>query len=283
MAKQNVSEDTTMPTNHNVDKSTAGPHRSATRTFATLAAFVTIAVTLALSGTVAIPMAAAQTTEPEGFDQTTSPASLADQNETRRLSVLGALGISLIEDVKVTAVALNEDGTEVTITVSRADNATTALDTDNQTDTATPGITVAAFRTQLDLAGLLQAHMMGRDHGMSMYSDQGSMQDHMMMQMQNQSHMAAGKGMPMFDIVSFIENLEIGSSIEEEGWTSPTELVVPVIGGEEGEENGTGIMTGQSGSSSDTEVVVVLVIPYTGETEPAGQTVGEQQGSTGFP
>lgn len=263
-----------MPTNDNFDRSTAGPHRSAARTFATRAAFVTIAVTLALSGTAAIPMAAAQTTEPGGFDQTT-PASLADQNETRRLSIMGALGISLIEDVKVTAVALNEDGTEVTITVSRADNATTAFDTDNQTDTATPGITVAAFRTQLDLVGLLQAHMMGSDPGMPMYSDPGAMQDYMM---QNQSHMAS-KGMPMFDIVSFIESLEIGSNIEEEGWTSPAELVVPVISGEG--ENGTGIMTGQT-DNSDTEVVVVLVIPYTGETEPAGQTVGEQ-GSTAFP
>jgi hypothetical protein len=88
----------------------------------------------------------------------------------------------------------------------------------------------------------------------------------------------ANRGMPMFDIVSFIESLEIGSNIEEEGWTSPTELSVPVISSE---ENGTGILTGPTGSS-DTEVVVVLVIPYTGGTEPAGQTVGEQ-GSADFP
>lgn len=77
------------------------------------------------------------------------------------LSILGALGASVVEGVKVTGVALNEDGSEVTVTLSSADNSTTNA----TTATTTPAVTVAAFKTQLDLAGLLQGQMMVMHQG----------------------------------------------------------------------------------------------------------------------
>jgi hypothetical protein len=79
----------------------------------------------------------------------------------------------------------------------------------------------------------------------------------------------------MHDIMSFIESVEIGSDIEQEGWASPTEVTVPVISGDTADT--TANITTSTGTS-DTEIVVVVVIPYTGETETAAATsAGEKE------
>lgn len=216
----------------------------------------------------ALALAASLSPLPSALAQTTAD-SLADQfDEPKRLSVLGALGISLIEQVKVTAIALNEDGTEVTVTLNQTDTASTT----------TPAVTAVAFRTQLDLVSLLQAHM-GRTHEMPMHPSQGFGQDDMMMPYQDQMRMPRGSSsgdMPMFDVISFIEKLQIGSNIAEEGWTSPIELTIPVISGDG--EDGVNTVLGNTSdigtaSNPDTEVVIVVAIPYTGGA--AGKAVGQ--------
>ncbi len=269
-------------------RSTQDRYSRGKKVLATRTAFGILAITLAASLS-PIPSVLAQTTEQseEGFGQTTTD-SLTDQYDgPRRLSILGALGISLIEEVKVTAISLDEDATEITVTLSRAENTTTdtLFNGDNETDTTattSPAVTVAAFRTQIDLASLIQAHM-GRGHEMSMYSGQGFGHGDMMMQNQNPPSMmgrSSSGDMPMFDIISFIERLEIGSNIEEEGWTSPIELTIPIISSEEGTSvtPGTTATIGPNGNS-DTEVVVVVVIPYTGGAETTGQ-VNDQEPPT---
>jgi hypothetical protein len=238
-----------------------------------------LALTLAFSGMGSIINSASAQTPNNGTDdnlgQTTTPASVSDI-ESRRLSILGALGVSLVDNVKVIAIALNENATEVTVTLSNTDNATApsaiSPNVSNETNSSTtettattPGVTVAAFKTKLDLMSLLQAHMMmgkSKSEMPPMTDSQGNM-----MTMQNHGQMGtmSGSGMPMFDIMSFIEKLEIGSNIKNEGWTSPAEITIPVINGSA--ENGTSsIMTTATSGTSDTDVVVVVVIPYTGET-----------------
>ncbi|MEW6603680.1 MAG: hypothetical protein AB1351_03190 [Thermoproteota archaeon] len=262
-----------MSTNDNVDDnihSTQNQYDKITKIFTRRAAFGILVLSLAV-GLTPIPNALAQTAE-QGPDlgQTTTDSLIDQSDEPRRLSILGALGISLIEEVKVTAIALNEDATEVTVTVSRVDNATRGtLFDDNRTGTTNPSITVAAFRTQLDLASLLQAHM-GKGQQMPMHPDHGFGRGDTIMQ-EHRGSMSGG--MPMFDIMSFIEGLEIGSNIEEEGWTSPTELTIPVISSEEG-TNTIPDTTGTN-ATSDTEVVVVVVIPYTGEAATTAQAAGQ--------
>jgi hypothetical protein len=272
-----------LPTIDNIRKnSKIKQYRKATTTLA----MAILALTLAFSGMGSIiNSASAQTLRDNGTDdnlgQTTTPASVTDI-ESRRLSILGALGFSLVDNVKVTAIALNENATEVTVTLSNTDNATapsaispnvsneTNSSTTTGTTATTPGVTVAAFKTKLDLMGLLQAHMMmgkSQSEMPPMTDSQGNM-----MTMQNHGQMGtmSGSGMSMFDIMSFIEKLEIGSNIKNEGWTSPSEITVPVINGSA--ENGTSsIMTTATSGTSDTDVVVIVVIPYTGETGAIGQ------------
>lgn len=262
-----------MSTNDNVDDNIHGTQNQygrITKILATRAAFGILAISLAV-GLAPIPNVLAQTTEQEpDLSQRTTDSMMDQSDEPRRLSVLGALGISFVEQVKVTAIALNEDATEVTVTVSRADNVTGGtLFGDNQTGTTNPSITVAAFRTQLDLASLLQAHM-GKGHQMPMHPGQGFGRGDIMMQ----EHRGSMSGsMPMFDIMSFIESLEIGSNVEEEGWTSPADLTIPVIISEEG--TNTIPDTTRANVTSDTEVVVVVVIPYTGEAATTAQAVDQ--------
>lgn len=271
-------------------RDTQDQHQKVKKIFATRTAFGILAITLAASLS-PIPSVLAQAPQEgeEGPDQMTT-GSLTDQlDASRRLSILGALGISLIEDVKVTSISLNEDATAITVTLSRADNMTTGalLNATNEIDTTiatSPAVTVAAFRTQLDLVNLIQAHM-GKGHEMPMYSNHGFGQGNMMMQDQNPGGMTErdGRGeMSMFDLMSFIEHLEIGSNIEEEGWTSPIEVTIPIISGEEG-MGATSDNTATAGPSgnSDTEVVVVVVIPYTGGAETTGQVIDQQPSTNG--
>jgi hypothetical protein len=233
-----------------------------------------MALVLALAA-IATPMAAAQTTEEEDGvegNQTTT-AFFPEDDQSRRLSILGALGASVVEGVKVTGVALNEDGSEVTVTLSSADNSTT-----NAT-TTTPAVTVAAFKTQLDLAGLLQGQMM-------MHQGQGTMphtmpgggeaQGQMMMQNYSAMNSSNSSGMPMFDTKSFLENLEVGSNIEQEGWESPAELIVPVISGNNTTTNAT-TANNMTTPTTDTEVVIVAVIPFTGETRLAEASASTEE------
>lgn len=246
----------------------------ATSTIAMQVAIGMMALILAFAA-ITTPMAAAQTLEEDDGeaateeDQTTT-AFFPEDNQTRRLSILGALGISVVEGVKVTGMALNENGSEVTVTVSSVDNST------NTTATTNPGVTVAAFKTQLDLASLLQGHMMKESQGAMPHTltGEGEAQGQMM---QNYGGIGSmkGSGMPMFDITSFIESLEIGSNIEQEGWESPADLTVPVISGDTA-SNATANMTAPTGTS-DTEVVIVVVIPYTGETGTAETVSTEEQ------
>lgn len=265
-----------MPTIDNTrknDNNKSKQYHKATVTFA----MAILALTLAFSGMGSIiNSAAAQTPQDNSTDdnlgQTTTPASVTDI-ESGRLSILGALGVSLVENVKVTAIALNENATEVTVTLSNKGNATApsiiSPNVSNETNSTagttatTPGVTVAAFKTKLDLTSLLQAHMMmgkSQSEMPPMTDSQGSM-----MTMQNHGQMGtmSGSGMPMFDIMSLIEKLEIGSNIENKGWTSPAEITVPVINGSA--ENDTSNITTTTSGTPDTDVIVVVVIPYTGE------------------
>lgn len=102
--------------------------------------------------------------------------------------------------------------------------------------------------------------------------------------MQNYSAMNSSNssGMPMFDIKSFLENLEVGSNIEQEGWESPAELTVPVISGNNTTTNAT-TANNMTAPTTDTEVVIVAVIPFTGETglaEASASTEEEGQAQT---
>ncbi len=271
--------------NNNNDRRTANFSNNAakvtrnTTAIRTTTVGIIIALILAVAGITttssSIPTAAAQPYSGER-GQTTFFAE-DDNNEGRRLSILGALGISLVEGVKVTGIVLNdEDTNKVTVTVAR---------THDNTGT-TPSVTVAAFKTQLDLISLLEKHHMMMEKGqMEIAPHMGTNEEAtpygtMAMTTPESDSMTHEKG--MHDIKSFIESLEIGSNIEKKGWNSPAEITVPVI--DDGSANDTVINGTSSAAVSDTDIVLVLVIPFTGENgnndnnTTTGSTTGSDRG-----
>jgi len=227
----------------------------------------------------------------------TSTATTTDE-AGRRLTVLGTLGISLVRDVEVTSTGIDKQQREVKVTLSSS----------VPLDASTPAVTVAAFRGQIDLVGLLQQHMMmmhGR--GMAMgtapttttTTPHGAMGPMMMTSpsstttaavdgMQgNYSSSSSSSGMGMFDIKSFIDALQIGSTTMPEGWTSEEPITIPVIDNVSnnvtamGDDLATpslsssGSLTATTGG--DTDIILVLVLPNTtAETQEAPQTIDNE-------
>ena len=229
----------------------------------------------------------------------TSTATTTADEAGRRLTVLGTLGISLVRDVEVTSTGIDKQQREVTVTLSSS----------VPLDASTPAVTVAAFRGQIDLVGLLQQHMMmmPSSPGMAMgtaptttatTTPHGAMGPMMMTSpsstttaavdgMQGNYSSSSSSGMGMFDIKSFIDALQIGSTTMPEGWTSEEPITIPVIDNVSnnvtamGDDLATpslsssGSLTATTGG--DTDIILVLVLPNTtAETQEAPQTIDNE-------
>jgi len=236
-----------------------------------------IAIALAFTIPVLLPAASAQildttTTTTNGANgNTTSTATTTDQ-DGRRLSVLGALGISLVRDVEVTSTGIDKQQREVTVMLS----------SDTLSTVSTPAVTVAAFQGQLDLIGLLQQHMMLHGAGMTMgttttATQQGAMGSMIMSPSSTTAGMQGNYsrgGMGMFDIESFIDTLQIGSTTMPAGWTPDEPITIPVIDNVSNATTAT-IPSSTATTGGDTEILLVLVLPNTSAETQGALTTDE--------
>lgn len=236
-------------------------------------AMTSIGIAALLIGDI-LPAASAQlantTTGPNGAN---SVATMQQSQEGgRRLTLLGAIGVSLVKDVKVTGAVLNDQSNRVTVTIS-------STSSDNSTaSTTTPAVTAVAIKTQLDLTGLLgHSMMMGMQSNQMTSGTSGAMAQGAMGSMMGTMGTSGGSmlnsnasGMQMIDIKSFINNLQIGSAVAQKDWSSPHPITIPIVEG----SNSTSMMSSSSAmmasttpSTNDTDIVIVLIVPYTGSTQ----------------
>lgn len=226
---------------------------------------------LLIFATPLVPVASAQMQDPfdpsitPGTNNTGTATSLAATDEDgRRLTMLGVLGVSLVRGVEVTSGGIDGQS-EVTVTLSS-----------NLTGDANPALTLAAFRGQIDLVSILQQHMATPGAHMPMsgttassFAPEGSMGS---MMGTTTAGMPGSYGGETFDIESFIDQLQIGSTTLDEGWTSDEQITIPVV--EDAGNNVTG--SNFAAASGDTEIVVVIVLPNT----TAEQETGAQEEQT---
>ena len=190
------------------------------------------------------------TTTAGGSNNATANTSI---DEGRRLTLLGALGVSLVRGVQVTGTVLDNQHNQVTVTMTSSSTNATGTNT----NATAPAVTAVAIRGQLDVINILQHRMMAM-HGAGMMMEgssaaavpQGTMTDSL-----GGVHSTNSSGASMFDVKSFIDKLQIGSAIVLQGWTSPQQITVPIVAGVSN--------TTSMSAAGDTEIVLVLIVPYT--------------------
>src|SRR5918911_3712217 len=89
------------------------------------------------------------TTTAGGSNNATANTSI---DEGRRLTLLGALGVSLVRDVQVTGTVLDNQHNQVTVTMTSSSTNATGTNT----NATAPAVTAVAIRGQLDVINILQ-------------------------------------------------------------------------------------------------------------------------------
>lgn len=230
-----------------------------------------------------VPAASAQlagTTSGLGIQQSQEGGS--------RLTLLGAVGVSLVKGVQVTGAMLDKQSNQVTVTLMSSPSANAT------TNTTAPAVTAMAIRTQSDLTGLLQSMMTGMQSnqmamGTTKAMQQGAMGNTMGTMITPGGSMLStnATSTSMLNIKSFIDRLQIGSAITQRGWSSPHQITIPIIDGSNNTNivgGNIGMMMGPAASSSsvsDTNIVIVLVVPYTGGTQIQGAVTTTVPSSSG--
>lgn len=183
-----------------------------------------------------------------------------------RLSLMGALGISLVEGVHVTGVRVNEQQDQVSVTMSAGGGGGT-----NATDGSTPAVTVAAFKGSMDIMSMLMMHNQNPDKIMMMTSSdetsaaQAKGGERMGSDTTTSATSSGASGMHRAKIAEFIENLHIGSDVVQEGWDSPEQATIGLVAGSMDSEGGEGP---SAAGGPEAVLLMVVVMPYTGsETE----------------
>jgi hypothetical protein len=230
----------------------------------------------------------------DGFDNGTSgnqtglASSDFGNSSTHGMSFLGAFGVSMVDGVRVTGVVLDsEDEVSATIT---SENGTTQA------------VTVVAFSGTMDMMSAMMMQsgsmalmdesgfgnsssstaMTGNFSGSSdddsledLFTDDDSLSFNLegndtalgsTGDLYGDDGLAFGSPSPFMD---FFENVKMGSSIVEEGWSSPQQVTVTLV------DNSTdGTVPPTETEESDTTFVFVMVFPYT-EEGAAPETVME--------
>ena len=239
-----------------------------------LATLITVA-TLTIQKALAQPMAGDGTmsmTNSSGSSDgmNFNPMSLAN-NLSKASSLYGSVGISMVNGVKVTSINLLENN-EISVTLrhfpATADTSN-SLSATTMSSALPPRVTVTAIRVPMNLKDLI-----------SLASSESSkmMTGNMSTTMSNPMMMgggplqgfggAAGNGTNNFNPLSFLTDLQIGSSstVANADWSSP-QIVRMGLTGMMGRTNNN------SSAASTADFIIVSVIPYTGKsitTSPAG-------------
>ncbi|HYZ50108.1 MAG TPA: hypothetical protein VE593_04415 [Nitrososphaeraceae archaeon] len=190
-----------------------------------------------------------------------NPMSFAN-NLSNASSLYGSVGISMVNRVKVTSINLLENN-EISVTLRHFP---AAADTSNSLSATTmsaavpPRVTVTAIRVPMNLKDLMSLASSESSKMMT-----GNMSNTMMMgggPLQGFGG-AAGNGTNNFNPLSFLTDLQIGSSstVANADWSSP-QIVRMGLTGMMGRTNNN------SSAASTADFIIVSVIPYTGRPTP---------------
>jgi hypothetical protein len=192
-----------------------------------------------------------------------NPMSLAN-NLSNASSLYGSVGISMVNGVKVTSINLLENN-EISVTLrhfpATADTSN-SLSATTMSSALPPRVTVTAIRVPMNLKDLISLA----------YSESSKMMTgNMSTTMSNPMMMgggplqgfggAAGNGTNNFNPLSFLTDLQIGSSstVANADWSSP-QIVRMGLTGMMGRTNNN------SSAASTADFIIVSVIPYTGKS-----------------
>ena len=201
-----------------------------------------------------------------------NPMSFAN-NLSNASSLYGSVGISMVNGVKVTSINLLENN-EISVTLRHFP---AAADTSNSLSATTtssalpPRVTVTAIRVPMNLKDLMSLASSESSKMMTGNNMSTTMSNPMMMgggrPLQGFGG-AAGNGTNNFNPLSFLTDLQIGSSstVANADWSSP-QIVRMGLTGMMGRTNNN------TSAASTADFIIVSVIPYTGKlttTSPAG-------------
>jgi hypothetical protein len=190
-----------------------------------------------------------------GLPMQTSPATI--NNMTEKLTLNGAFGISMVKGVRITGITENDLNNTVTVTLSS-----------NATGNS-PAVTIQAMRMNFNLATLIQQAMrfemmknaMAEERGQTNASstmmpreEKGSSG---MMENSSQNMMLGaerGSSSPFNMLSSMFKNMERGSNVLQQGWTTPQQVSIML------ENNNTSLQQ----SRGDSTIVAITVVPFTG-------------------
>jgi hypothetical protein len=194
-------------------------------------------------------------------------------NETGNFTLHSAAGISMVKGVRITRTSENDANRTVTITLSS-----------NASSGNTPAVTVEARRMSFDLMYLLQQYQMmsglmakegvlTNSSSAFMPGELGNFSGNMMMTSQSQNNTLDGEREPasLFNITALFQSMENGSSILQQGWTSPQQVSITL----ESNKTSSGSLSPSAASST---VLGIAVIPFTG-----GQNMTATSSSTTTP
>ena len=175
-------------------------------------------------------------------------------------SIFGGLATSMVNDVKVSGIGLDNNGSQLSVTLSGIpqevlggnNTASTTNDTTEMTiANSSNSVTVIAMRIPINTADILSLAAASSSEDMSsnmMTGDTGF----------NQGSIFPSDS---FNPFSLLSDLQIGSiSITDADWSVPQIVTMDLVGGNNGQEQ----KQPYSNNTSEADFVLVSVIPYTG-------------------
>ncbi len=199
-----------------------------------------------------------------GAGMDSNPMSFAN-NMFNASSLYGSVGISMVNGVKVTSINLLGNN-EISVTLRHLATADTATANNvNASTMSSPSrVTVTAIRAPLNLKDLMA--LASESSKMMAHNTNNTMSNPMMMGGPLQGFGGANNGTNNVNPLSFVTDLQIGSSSTSANadWSLP-QIVRMGLTGMMGSTNTN------SSTASTADFIIVTVIPYTGKsTSPAG-------------
>lgn len=172
-------------------------------------------------------------------------------------SLSATLGMSIVKGVKVTGVNLLQNN-EVSVTLRQI--------TTHPGNTSLPGsVTVAALRLPLNLKDLMSVASASAAAAISNKTASGGSNSMNLMSSIMQGYRAAGNPSSFTNnSLAFLKNIQIGSShIVNANWRLPQLVTIGLVG------MGSNNRLSFSPSAETADFIMVIVIPFTGESNPA--------------
>ena len=199
-----------------------------------------------------------------GAGMDSNPMSFAN-NMFNASSLYGSVGISMVNGVKVTSInLLGNNEISVTLRHLAAADTATANNVNASTMSSPSRVTVTAIRAPLNLKDLMA--LASESSKMMAHNTNNTMSNPMMMGGPLQGFGGANNGTNNVNPLSFVTDLQIGSSSTSANadWSLP-QIVRMGLTGMMGSTNTN------SSTASTADFIIVTVIPYTGKsTSPAG-------------